>query len=143
MYKRQDWNNNVTVAGRFDYRRLIRGNRKEVLQAIQNVVTNALQAMHEGGDLAIETHSGEGGDFLEIEIRDTGRGIDSENMAYVREPFFTTREAGTGLGLVIVDRVMESHGGYFHIESAVGEGTRVVMGFPAAKPMPAQAQERK
>lgn len=137
----EDWNDDVTVAGCFDYRRLIRGNRKEVLQAIQNVVTNALQAMHEGGDLAIETHSDEGGDFLEIEIRDTGRGIDPANMAYVREPFFTTREAGTGLGLVIVDRVMESHGGYFHIESAVGKGTRVVMGFPAAKPEP--AQERK
>lgn len=133
----EDWNGDVTVAGRLDYRRLIRGNSKEVRQAIQNVVTNALQAMHEGGHLAIETRPGEGGDFLEIEIRDTGRGIDPANMAYLREPFFTTREAGTGLGLVIVDRVMESHGGYFHIESPAGQGTRVVMGFPAATPEPA------
>ncbi|MCK9229793.1 MAG: ATP-binding protein [Syntrophales bacterium] len=132
----EDWNGDVCVTRRFKYRRLIRGNRKEVRQAIQNVMTNAMQAMNEGGDLTIETRPGKDGDCVEIEIRDTGCGIDPGNMVYVRDPFFTTREGGTGLGLVIVEKVMESHGGYCRIDSNAGEGTRVVMGFPAAEEVP-------
>ncbi len=131
-----DWSGDVNLVRRYDGRRRIRGNRTEVRQAVMNIISNALQAMPEGGELAVETRSAEDvpsrdGGFIEIEIRDTGNGIDPGILKNVREPFFTTRESGTGLGLAIVERVMEHHGGYFRIESATGRGTRAVLGFPA------------
>ncbi|MDD5476166.1 MAG: ATP-binding protein [Syntrophales bacterium] len=130
-----DWNGDIQVVRHFDGQRMLRGNRTEVRQAILNVVTNSLQAMQDGGVLTVRTRALEGeagveGGFFEIEISDTGRGIDPADLKNVREPFFTTREAGTGLGLTIVDRVIDNHGGYFYIESETGKGTRAVMGFP-------------
>ncbi|HET56867.1 MAG TPA: PAS domain S-box protein [Deltaproteobacteria bacterium] len=130
-----DWNGGINLVRRYDEKCRIRGNRTEVRHAVMNIISNALQAMPEVGELAVETRStgespsGNGG-FIEIEIRDTGNGIDPGILKNVREPFFTTRESGTGLGLAIVDRVMANHGGYFRIEAATGRGTRAVLGFP-------------
>jgi len=127
-----EWNEGVSLIRRYDDDRLVRGKKSEVRQAVMNITVNALQAMQEGGELTIETRRKDvnGGAYLEVEVRDDGTGIDEKYLGIIREPFFTTRETGTGLGLVIVDRVMENHGGYFHIENMTGRGVRAVVGFP-------------
>ncbi len=127
-----EWNEGVSLIRRHDDDRLVRGKKSEVRQAVMNITVNALQAMQEGGELTIETRRKDvnGGAYLEVEVRDDGTGIDEKYLGIIREPFFTTRETGTGLGLVIVDRVMENHGGYFHIENMTGRGVRAVVGFP-------------
>lgn len=129
-----DWNDDIRLVRKYYAGRAIRGIASEVHQTILNILTNALQAMPDGGELTVETRMtetrGQGERFLEIEVADSGGGIEKDVFERIREPFFTTRETGTGLGLVIVDRVMENHGGAFHIISEPGKGTRVVVGFP-------------
>lgn len=100
----------------------------QIKQAIYNLVRNAAQAMPEGGTLRIEGH------FNDFEVRlcfeDSGRGISPEQMGRLFQPFSTTRATGTGLGLLIVRRIIREHGGEIDIESSVGKGTRVSLWLP-------------
>lgn len=97
-----------------------------------NVVENAWQAMPQGGRLTIsarrETSSGK--DFVRVDIRDTGEGMEAEVLERAVDPFFTTRPSGTGLGLPIVERIMTAHGGSVRIESQPGVGTTVSLLLP-------------
>ena len=101
----------------------------QLKQAVLNLVLNALQATSAGGRVVIRT----GGDAerFTVAVRDDGEGMPAEVRERAFEPFFTTREAGTGLGLPIVRRVVEQHGGSVEIASAPGEGTTVTLVFPA------------
>ena len=74
-----------------------------------------------------------------VEISDTGNGIPREYLHRVFDPFFTTREGGTGLGLSVSHRIVAAHGGKLSIESQEGRGTRVVLSLPPASPAPAAA----
>lgn len=100
----------------------------QMKQAFYNLIRNACQAMPDGGTLTVETA------FNDAEVRiaftDTGKGISAENMNSLFQPFFTTRGAGTGLGLMIVRRIVREHGGEIDIESRVGHGTRVTVFLP-------------
>ena len=112
-------------------------------QAIVEVVSNALDAMPQGGTLTIKGRAesagtAPGGDVI-IEIADTGRGIPPEQISQVCEPFFTTRAEGTGLGLAIARRYVEQNGGRLDIRSTVGEGTSVALHLPALAQHPAGA----
>jgi signal transduction histidine kinase len=100
----------------------------QMKHAVLNLVLNALQATPSGGSIAIET----GGDAtrLEIAVRDTGEGIAEHALARVFDAFFTTREGGTGLGLPIARRIVESHGGALVIHSHEGEGTVARLSLP-------------
>jgi signal transduction histidine kinase len=98
---------------KFDARQL-----KEVLI---NLSQNSIKAIHEGGDLNINS-SGANGNVI-IKISDTGEGIPEKNMEKVFTPFFSTKAGGMGLGLPIVQRIIESHGGKISCESTVGAGT--------------------
>ncbi len=73
-----------------------------------------------------------GFDELDVVVRvaDTGRGIAPEQLERVFEPFFSTRDAGSGLGLSIARQVAIAHGGAVHLESVLGEGTRVIVRLP-------------
>ncbi len=104
-------------------------------QALVEVVSNALDAMSQGGKLSIEAHAENGASGpgeVTVAVNDTGGGIPAQAIASVCEPFFTTRAEGTGLGLAIAKRYIEQNGGRLEIESRVAEGTTVRVRLPAA-----------
>lgn len=93
----------------------------QIKQALVNLVKNAVQAMTKGGTLTLQT--GEGSDGVWVSVTDTGGGIPQEQLNRIFEPFFTTKKKGTGLGLMIVQRIVREHGGRIELESKVGHGT--------------------
>ena len=96
----------------------------KINQVFLNVITNAVQAIEEHGEITITTRR-RGDDQIVISIRDTGCGIPAENLSRVCDPFFTTKAvgSGTGLGLSIVDDIVRAHGGRLLIQSDVGVGS--------------------
>ena len=100
----------------------------QMKQAIYNLIRNACQAMPKGGTLTVS------GSYTDFEVRlsfeDTGKGISPEQMGKLFQPFSTTRATGTGLGLLIVRRIIREHGGEIDIESRAGLGTRVSIWLP-------------
>jgi len=92
-------------------------------QVFLNLITNAIQAMPEGGELKISTRLRGKGDLIEISFADTGKGIEKEILPKIFEPFFTTREVGkgTGLGLSVSYEILKRHNGDISVESE-GEG---------------------
>jgi len=114
----------------------------QIGQAIGNLVINAVQAMPGGGTVRIgganvvigqgEMAYVEPGPYVRIEVADTGVGIPEKNLKRVFDPYFTTRESGTGLGLTTSYHIMKSHGGNLFVESGPGAGTTVFLYFPAS-----------
>jgi signal transduction histidine kinase len=101
----------------------------QVKQAVLNLLLNALQAMPEGGHVVVTTAGDEAS--LAIAVHDDGEGMGPETIERAFTPFFTTRAGGTGLGLPLVRRIVEQHGGSVTIGSAMGQGATVTMVFPA------------
>lgn len=101
-----------------------------------NLVENACQAMKEGGTVQIVVNRGQlrGDPAVRIEIADSGRGMERGVRERALDPFFTTRPSGTGLGLPIVHRIIEAHGGEIHLESEEGQGTTVTLLLPLGPP---------
>jgi two-component system, sporulation sensor kinase E len=93
----------------------------QIKQALVNLIKNAVQAMTKGGVLSITTDSGVDG--VVVSIADTGGGIPQEQINRIFEPFYTTKKKGSGLGLMIVQRIVRDHGGRIDLESHVGKGT--------------------
>jgi PAS domain S-box-containing protein len=128
--------------------RPIHGDRTQWHQVLVNLCTNAAHALEDrGGDLAIEVASAEisaaeattlpplkAGPAVRLTVRDTGCGMDAATLARVFEPFFSTKGPGrgTGLGMAIVNSVVQAHDGRIIIESVPGQGTRVEVLLPAA-----------
>ncbi len=107
------------------------GDRLKLEQVFINILTNAAEAMPEGGRIVIST-AGENGMVL-ARVADTGTGIAQENVDKVLDPFFTTKEAGsgTGLGLYLCYSIIRQHHGLIEISSVVGQGTTVTVKIPA------------
>lgn len=106
-------------------------------QVLLNLCQNGLQAMPDGGTLTVATRrrvSRQGREFIEVGVRDTGAGIDSEALEKLFVPFFTTKEQGTGLGLPISQRIVQAHGGELEVSSRPGIGAtfQVVLPVPPA-----------
>ncbi len=99
-------------------------------QAFLNILLNAIQAMPHGGQLVVSTKVGPQGRGGEICFEDTGEGIDLDTQKKIFNPFFTTKERGSGLGLPIVKSIIESHQGSIKIDSTVGKGTAVTLSLP-------------
>ena len=97
-------------------------------QALVNLVKNAMQAMTRGGTLTLQT--GESTDAVWVGVTDTGGGIPQEQINRIFEPFYTTKKKGTGLGLMIVQRIVRAHGGRIELESHVGRGTTFRLWLP-------------
>lgn len=104
-------------------------------QVIVNIITNALQAMNEGGTLSFSLAPIQmpQGDMVEIKIADTGPGIPADIIDRVFNPFFTTKKDGTGLGLAISRRILSAHKGHIQVESFPGAGTVFSIHIPACK----------
>lgn len=97
-------------------------------QAMSNILQNALDAMPEGGVLAVSTRS-TGGEVV-IAVSDTGHGISRENIKKVFLPFFTTREQGVGMGLALAHKIIIAHGGRIEVDSEEGKGTAFTITLP-------------
>ena len=106
----------------------IRLDAKYLKQALLNIVKNAIAAMPQGGTLRIETRRK--GDTLQLKVSDTGVGIPEENLDKIFEPYFTTREFGSGLGLTLVYKIVKEHQGEIAVSSRPGEGTTFTLSFP-------------
>jgi len=104
--------------------------RDQIKQAVYNVIRNAFQAMKSGGILRIRSGADETHEFLSFS--DTGGGIAPENISRVFEPYFTTKAGGSGLGLLIVRRIVRAHGGEVIIESTQGKGLTLTIRLPRA-----------
>ena len=107
------------------------------IQVLENIITNAVQAMPEGGELYIKVVQVSGGrdqesgaGFVEISIEDTGTGISPENMEKLFQPLFTTKARGIGLGLVVCKKLVEAIGGGIRVESHPGKGTTFIILLP-------------
>ena len=102
----------------------------QINQVLMNIIDNAIFAIKENGDIFIRTK--DIGNNLVVEIEDTGTGIAKENIAKVFEPFFTTKGVGegTGLGMSISYKIIESHKGKIDIESELGKGTKFTITLP-------------
>ena len=120
----------------------INGDANQMKQAFYNLVRNAMQAMPSGGKLTIRCSADDA--FVMLSVSDSGCGINPENMQKIFKPFFTTKDSGTGLGLMIVERIVREHGGSLAVDSKENNGTtftislprrvRVVRGLPAPDP---------
>jgi PAS domain S-box-containing protein len=105
--------------------------REKTEQAIINVIINSIDATDRGGKIEITTRVfTENGRWLRVEIKDDGRGISTEDMPYVFDPFFSSKKKGTGLGLSNVKKIMEAHGGRVEVAANAPNGTVVRLVVP-------------
>jgi two-component system, sporulation sensor kinase E len=111
----------------------------QMQQVLVNLIKNAMQAMSRGGALTLQT--GETSDGVWVSIADTGGGISQEQIARIFEPFYTTKKKGSGLGLMIVQRIVRAHGGKIEVESRVGQGTTFRILLPLHERKPRLLQE--
>lgn len=102
--------------------------RNQIKQAFFNIIRNAMQAMANGGLLKIAVTSNDR--FVIVSFTDTGPGIPPENLGSLFEPYFTTKAEGTGLGLMIVQRIVRDHGGEIEVRSEPGKGTTFTLFLP-------------
>lgn len=103
-------------------------------QALVNLVKNAMQAMTRGGTLTLQT--GANDEAVWVSVADTGGGIPQEQINRIFEPFYTTKKKGTGLGLMIVQRIVRAHSGRIELDSHVGRGTTFRIWLPLHEKKP-------
>ena len=127
----------------------------QIAQAINNLVINADQAMDEGGVINISAEAVsinkknrlplKSGDYILIRVADEGTGITPEHLSKVFDPYFTTKQKGSGLGLASVYSIIKNHAGHIDLNSKVGKGTTFNIYLPVShnKAMPAKTKEKK
>jgi len=104
-------------------------NEKELKQLFINMIKNAIEAMDSEGDISISARMDKDG-YLLVKVSDQGKGIPKEQLERMGEPFYTTKDKGTGLGLMISQKIIDNHKGTLIFLSEVGIGTTVEMRFP-------------
>lgn len=123
----------------------IRGNHTELQQCLLNLSLNAIQAMPDGGSVSVSAHpceldkgffmadeSAVHGAYVCLAVDDTGSGMTADMREHLFEPFYTTKDGGSGLGLVSCRRIVHSHGGVMRMQTTLGEGTRFQIYLPTA-----------
>ena len=106
----------------------VAADRHQLQQALHNILKNSIQAMASGGTLRIALTAD--ADAVSLAVNDTGKGIAPEDLGNIFNPYYTTRENGTGLGLVIVERIVREHGATLGVDSEPGRGTTFTVRFP-------------
>jgi PAS domain S-box-containing protein len=112
----------------------------QIMQVLVNLIKNAMQAMTTGGELTVAT--GHEGDDVWFSVGDTGSGIPQETINRLFKPYYTTKAKGSGLGLMIVQRIVRAHGGRIEVESRVGQGTIFRVRLPMHEPQPRLLEAR-
>jgi len=114
--------------------------REQMKQVFMNLILNAIQAMKGTGTITLRsravTKNGTqpAADFVQIEVKDNGVGIPEENLQHIFDPFFTSKDEGSGLGLAVSYQIVQEHGGFVTVESKVGTGTSFFVHVPVGKP---------
>ncbi len=104
------------------------GDSGQLKQAFYNLTRNALQAMPTGGQLQIRCTSSD--EFVSLSVTDSGNGIKAEDLSHLFDAYFTTKRTGTGLGLMIVERIVREHGGSLSVDSSEGHGATFTISLP-------------
>jgi signal transduction histidine kinase len=104
--------------------------RSHLSLVLVNLLQNAREALNGAGQIEVSAHVGEGYS-VEITIADNGPGIPPDKLDKIFEPYFSTKEKGSGMGLAIVKHNTELYGGTVRVESALGKGTKFILQFPA------------
>ena len=99
--------------------------------ALMNLVKNALEAMEPGGQLWARTYTTRGS--VALDLIDTGSGVDDNTVLHMFEPFYSTKDGGSGLGLPTARKIIEAHGGRISVQSELGRGTKFTLVFPILK----------
>lgn len=129
-----DWHESVRVDLHLEEGPLsVHANRTEIRQVLWNVILNAVQAMPEGGALTVEAQCRrkDERDGVVIRIQDTGCGIETKRLPKIFEPFYTTRDTGTGLGLAVVNRILQGYHGKIDVQSEEGKGAACIIWLPS------------
>lgn len=100
----------------------------KIKQVLINIIKNSIEAMPTGGMISITLKKEN--NFINLSVSDEGIGIPEDRLAKVGEPFFSTKEKGTGLGMMICNKIIKNHGGNLQIKSKEGEGTNVTIFLP-------------
>jgi two-component system, sporulation sensor kinase E len=106
----------------------VMADRNQIKQVFFNILKNAVEAMEPGGRLRIRSRADD--EHVYLLVGDTGAGIKQDDLVRLFQPYHTTKVGGSGLGLMIVQRIMRDHGGHIGIESKEGIGTLVTLQFP-------------
>ncbi|WP_025692997.1 ATP-binding protein [Paenibacillus zanthoxyli] len=123
---------NIEVKDRFEVSpAMVHCEENQLKQVFINIIKNGIESMSSGGTITLEQNRV--GDSIVIVITDEGEGIPEHILPKLGQPFFSNKETGTGLGLMISQRIIQAHKGMMEIESQVGQGTSVTIVLPAAK----------
>jgi signal transduction histidine kinase len=115
--------------------------KEQMKQVFMNLILNAIQAMKDGGSIVISTRISAKNnadlikEYVQVYIRDTGVGIPEENLEHIFDPFFTSKDEGSGLGLAVSNQIVQEHGGFVTVESTVGKGSVFFVHVPIGKPV--------
>ncbi|WP_078544828.1 ATP-binding protein [Litchfieldia alkalitelluris] len=124
--------NNIEICLEADHREMfINCDNNKVKQVFINLIKNAVDAMNQGGTISIKIK--ENSDTITIQIIDQGKGIPKEVLNRIGEPFYTTKEKGTGIGLMVCYQIIESHKGTIHVASQVNVGTTFTITLPRSE----------
>ena len=113
---------------------MVLGDPMRLKSAVTNLIRNAIEAMSKKGKLSITIHGAI--DLAQIIFSDTGVGIEPENLKKIFDPYYTTKAEGTGLGLMMVEKVIREHGGSIKVLSEPDKGTTVIVTLPTVKGQP-------
>jgi signal transduction histidine kinase len=113
----------------------VRGDKTELQQVVLNMISNACDAMPDGGEFVIKTGFSKDEKKVIMEYSDSGRGIEKETLDRIFDPFFTTKEVGkgVGLGLSVSYGIIKNHKGEITVDSEYGKGTRFRIFLPALR----------
>jgi signal transduction histidine kinase len=115
--------------------------REQMKQVFMNLILNAIQAMKGTGTVTLVSRAVSvngtqpAAEFVQIEVKDTGVGIPEENLQHIFDPFFTSKDEGSGLGLAVSYQIVKEHGGFVTVDSKVGMGTSFFVHVPVGKPV--------
>ena len=119
----------------------VEGDAKQLRQVFWNLLNNAAQSMVDGGEVIVEGQIKH--DLVSVTVTDHGHGIDADDLQRIFDPFYTTKDTGTGLGLALVQRVVEDHNGRILVDSKPDSGTTVTILLPVKQPIVIESESTK
>ncbi|WP_299513203.1 nitrogen regulation protein NR(II) [uncultured Rummeliibacillus sp.] len=133
LYKPELQTKNITLSvQRITEGLIVSGNPNQIKQVFINLIKNASEAIQRDGEITV-TIDKTNDHFCSISIKDTGQGMKKEVVEHIFEPFYTTKPDGTGLGMMIIEKIIKEHHGHIDIDSSFGKGTEIKFYLPLHK----------